>query len=377
MGAVPADPKPATIAFLLDRWEPSRGGAERAMSAFAAYLERRGHRVLAVAERHTPGAPGIPIVVRSFGLTRSGLERRRARALVQAAREAGAQLTIGCRHLRECDLYWPHGGVHAATLAQRDRARGVAPGPLRGRHAQFAEFERELVAGGAHRIVCVSELVRQEFLEHWPASRERLVVIENGIDLERFSPARRAGAGADLRRRLQAGPRTCVVAFIGRNPELKGLPTLLDALARLAADGERDWLVAATDGEAVTPSAAVRERWRPCGESDVADLLGAADVLAHPTWRDTSGLVLLEALASGIPVVTTRAAGACVHVAPGAGVVLDTPGDVPALAQALRDTFAAVRTDSVDRERIRACAASLSRDNCHVQLEALVRELLG
>lgn len=377
MGAVPADPEPATIAFLIDRWEPARGGAERALCAFAAHLERRGLRVLAVAERHAPDAPGIPVVTRSFGLTRSGLERRRARALVEAAREAGAQLTIGCRHLYECDLYWPHGGVHAATLAQRDRARGIAPGPMSGRHAQFVAFERALVDGGARKIVCVSELVRAEFLEHWPTSAKRLVVIENGIDLERFSAARRVSVGAELRRKLQAGSRTCVVAFIGRNPELKGLPTLLAALESLASAGERDWLVAATDGEPTGASAAVRERWRSCGETDVADLLAAADVLAHPTWRDTSGLVILEALASGVPVVTTRAAGACGHVGAGAGIVLDTPGDVPALAQALRDTFAAVRSASIDRERIRTCVAGSSRDTCHARLEALVHELLG
>lgn len=377
MGAVPADLEPATVAFLIDRWEPARGGAERAMCAFAAHLERRGQRVLAVAEHHAPKTPGIPVVTRSFGLTRSGLERRRARALVEAARDAGALLTIGCRHLYECDLYWPHGGVHAATLAQRDRARGLVPGRMSGRHAQFAAFERALVVGGARKIVCVSELVRAEFLEHWPASAERLVVIENGIDLERFSAARRASAGAELRRKLQAGPRTCVVAFIGRNPELKGLPTLVAALETLASSGERDWLLAATDGDARDASAVVRERWRACGETDVADLLAASDVLAHPTWRDTSGLVILEALASGVPVVTTRAAGACGHVGSGAGIVLDTPGDPLALAQALRDTFAAVRSDSIDRERIRACVAGSSRDTCHARLEALVHELLG
>lgn len=370
------DPRAATVAFLIDRWEPSRGGAERALCAFAAHLERSGLRVLAVAERHAAEAPGIAVVSRSFGLTRAGRERRRARALVEAARAAGAQLTIGCRHLYECDLYWPHGGVHAATLAQRDRARGLAPQPLAGRHEQFVAFERALVDGGARKIVCVSELVRTEFLEHWPASADRLVVVENGIDLERFTPARRAVAGSELRRTLQASAQTYVIAFIGRNPELKGLATLLAALELLLREGERDWLVAATDGAATGASAELRARWRACPSTDVADLLSAADVLAHPTWRDTSGLVILEALASGIPVVTTRAAGASGKVAAGAGFVLDPPGDAPALARALRDTFAALRAGSWERERIRACVASSSRETCHRELESLVRPLL-
>lgn len=379
MASAPHDPRLPVVAFLIDRWDPSRGGAERALARFAEHLTARGHGVLAVAEEHAAGAPGEPVKSASFGFTRAGRERSRARALVRAARRAGADVTIGCRHLFECDLYWPHGGVHAVTMSQRALARGkLVDGPLSGRHAQFAAFERALTEGhGARRIVCVSQAVRDEFAVEWPASRERLVVIENGVDLQRFTPERRVERGARLRSSLGCGPKTALIAFIGRNPELKGLPTLLTALSDLTRAGELDWRLA-TAGAATQRAAAdapLRERWTECEPIDVAELLAAADILAHPTWRDTSGLVILEALASGVPVVTTRCAGAAGRVGAEAGVVLERPGDAVQLSRALAAWFGRVRAGALDRAAIRAHVADLELSRCHAALERLVNEL--
>ena len=66
------------------------------------------------------------------------------------------------------------------------------------------------------------------------------------------------------------------------------------------------------------------------------DLLSAADLLSVPTWRDACLLALLEALASGTPVITTRHAGAADRVTPAAGTVLNAPDDADALARAIR-----------------------------------------
>ncbi|MEO6710822.1 MAG: glycosyltransferase, partial [Planctomycetota bacterium] len=101
-----------TVAFLIDRWEPERGGAERALAALAKHLVERGHRVLAFARRASPGAPGEFHAVATGGWSRKSRERALARALTAAAREAGADVTIGIRHLEEVDVFWPHAGAH-------------------------------------------------------------------------------------------------------------------------------------------------------------------------------------------------------------------------------------------------------------------------
>ncbi|HEU4394974.1 MAG TPA: glycosyltransferase, partial [Planctomycetota bacterium] len=74
------------------------------------------------------------------------------------------------------------------------------------------------------------------------------------------------------------------------------------------------------------------------------DLYAECDLLAHPTFYDPCSLVALEALASGIPVVTTEANGASEWIAPGGGEVVADPRDAGALAAALARAAGAVRT---------------------------------
>ncbi|MCK6446633.1 MAG: glycosyltransferase family 4 protein [Planctomycetes bacterium] len=391
-----------TVGFLIDRWEPERGGAERSLAGFAAWLAQRGTRVLAFARTASSTAPGEFARVRAGGLTRSGRERRLAERLVRAADEAGCDVTIGIRHLSRVDVYWPHGGAWLPSLAARAAARGEpcvdARELVRGRFATFRDFERELCRGGARFIVCVSRLVEDEFAAEYPGARERLVRIENGVDLERFSPQRRATLGMALRAELGLGPRLGLeralglglgeadvlsladssreplLAFVAREPELKGLETALHALARLAT---RPWrLVVAGPKSCGRWQRLARELgldsrivWRR--DVDAAALLCAADLCLAPTFRDTSGLVILEALASGTPVITTANAGAAdVLTAPEHGVVLPRAGDPGALAAAL-----AARLDAPapPRERVREAVAGRDAARTFERLGELVQ----
>jgi glycosyltransferase involved in cell wall biosynthesis len=101
-------------------------------------------------------------------------------------------------------------------------------------------------------------------------------------------------------------------------------------------------------------------------EVDPAAMWSAADLCALPTWRDTSSLVLLEALASGTPVVTTRFAGAADSISNDvAGTVIAAPDDASALECALADWLARIAhvdRGALDRERVRACVAERSAE---------------
>jgi hypothetical protein len=141
---------PVRVGFLIDRWQPDRGGAERAMADLAAWLAERGHE------------PRVLDVRAPFALTRGRRARALGQALVSAAQEAGCDVTVGIRHLPRVDLYWPHAGSHAEALRGARSARAgrlLAPEEVRagGRHRTFLEMERELLeGGGARRIACVS-----------------------------------------------------------------------------------------------------------------------------------------------------------------------------------------------------------------------------
>jgi UDP-glucose:(heptosyl)LPS alpha-1,3-glucosyltransferase len=286
-------------------------------------------------------------------------------------------VTLGIRHLRRVDLYWPHDGAHLDSLAARREAAGRASERRpRGRHALFAALERDLLEGArARRVVCVSELVRAELARRYPAAGERLTLVPNGVDLERFHPRRRAQLGPPLRAHLGIAPDARVLAFAGADGRRKGLRELLGALAVLR---EHPWVLVAAG--VARPGTWRREarrlrladgRVHLVPALDAAALWAAADVCVLPTWRDTCGLVLLEALASGVPVVTTRRAGAAELVLdPRAGRVTERP-EIAALADALLGQLGRALGDA-ERAAVRASVLERGRNPW---LERLVCEL--
>ena len=364
------------VGFLIDRWDPTRGGAERALATFAAWLAARGHEVLAFGLQGPPAgvdAPGTFVPVHAQGLTRGRRERRLARALVESAESMGCEVTVGLRHLERVDLYWPHGGSHAATL----EALGKRPW---GRHRAFLDLERRALAdGGARRVVCVSELVRRELLDHYPSSAPRLVLVPNGLDLERFQVGARAAAREALATRTGAAPDEPILAFSGRNPKLKGLGLLLDAL-RLLQD--RPWRCSVSgprDAERWRRRIERRfgrpERFHVTPELDPLEVAAGADLCVLPSRRETCGLVVLEALACGTPVLVGEAVGAKeVLTSAEQGEVLPPrprPAVLAARLAARRDGLAEAPPD---RPRI---ARAVRDRGLEPWLGALERELLG
>jgi len=346
-----ADAKhPLRIGILIDRWDPARGGAERALAELADGLASRGHEVLAFA---ADGATDSHFrrVNPGWTLGRASQEKRLARALVDSARGAGCDVLVGVRHLYECDLWWPHAGCHRASL----RALGK---PLRGRHRVFVELEQRM-ARSAQRIACVSRLVLEEIATEYPDAREKSVLVGSAVDLERFHPRERAGRGRALRAELGLAEDDFLIGFSARQPRTKGLPLLLEAFrglrATLLVTGAK---VRASPGVIVQP------------ELDPAVFASACDLLVHPTRRDTFGLVVLEALASGTPVVTTSRAGAAELVrTPTQGTVLTDPEDGVALLAALRERLGT----RPDREAVREAALGCGREAWLGRMDALCR----
>lgn len=362
------------VGFLIDRWQPERGGAEHMLARLAAQLETHGHEIRTFGS-HGPRvghpAPGSFEQVVARGLSRAARERSLAQNMLAAAERAACELTLGVRHLPRVDVYWPHGGCHRAQLARQDRK------PT-GRHAAFIELEAELLSWpGLQRVWCVSEQVRADFLRFYPGCAQRLKLIPNGVDLERFQPGAREIASSSLRSALALPPAQPLFAFVGRNPKLKGLDTLLEALSTI---GDEDWhlLVAG-----VRHAPAWRRRARSLGlgaervsfrdELDSLSLAAGVDLCVLPTRSDPSPLVVLEALACGTPVVTTRSCGnSDVLRSTRAGTVLECAEDSSALASTLSEWLERIARGDVDRESVRACVGERDLD---AQLAELEREL--
>ena len=311
---------------------------------------------------------------------------RWGRGLVARAREEGCDVLVGVRHLPEVDLYWPHGGSHLATLAARDDARGrrrdaTTPIVPRGRHRSFVALERQLLQqGGATLVACPSQLVFDELGEHWPASRPRLRLVPNGVDLLRFHPSRRVQARAALRRELGIADELPLLVLSARNPWLKGFRELVRALTRLR---DEPWVLLLAGPKRPAPFARfarraglAADRLSIRSEVDALRLAAGADLGLLPTWRDTCGLVLLESLAAGTPVITTARAGAAeVLHDPEAGTVVSSPDRIESLSEAIASWLERLRAGEPDRERVRKAVAGRSLDAWMGGLEILLDQL--
>src|SRR5439155_216004 len=322
------------------RERPSRG-RRRARRARGA---GRGARAL-------PKPPGLPP----------------ARALARAA-WPGVTVRIAFMHRRLA------GGGAEADL--RRMAAGLA---ARGHEGHTCSARADAPPPGVppRRVLAVSERVRDEVAADYHVPPERIRVLYNGVDLERFHPARRGVLGPVLRRALGLvdGERVC--AAIGSGFARKGFDLLLrlwreapprDTALVLVGDDERL-------GHYRGLAQALGGRVRVTGpRPDVEAVLAAADVACLPSRQEAFGNVVLEACAAGVPVVTTRRAGAAELLeGPLAALVVDDPEDLDALARALAHALGPAHDALAQAARARA--EQFPWDKHLDGLEALLREV--
>ena len=324
------------------------GGIERATAGLLGALVEHGdavHLLSAGRDPHLPGVtyhrltlPPSPPAVRPLVLAAAvSLARRRSAWDVVQSHER----TLGQ------DVYRAGEGCHRAWLAARGRpGRGVY-------NAVVLALERRVFAS-TPQVVAIARLGKAEIEQLYGVPAARVHVVYNGVDLVRFrpaSPAERAAARAEAD--LPADARTLL--FVGSGFARKGLATAIDAMARLSGDAR---LVVVGKGD-VSDYVAQAERlgvakrivWlgvRP----DVERWYAAADVVVLPTTYEPFGNVHLEALACGVPIVTTTRAG-------GAEIVRDDCGAVVAPADASAVAAAVERLGARSREVVQqACRAA-------------------
>ena len=333
------------VGLFIDHFDPAKGGLETALAHLAHALTDAGHEAFVYCLSAAENAPGRHRVISLSASRRGELERALAAKSLAAAHADECDVTLAVRHCPDVDVYWPHGGSHAATLAAGEASKGGAAGAVSRllhhvspRHRVFLDLERAALTGGARKIWCVSQLVRDELAAAYPACADRLEVHPNGVDRDAFSPGLRAHWRTSLRAELAVPAGAPLLLFMGGNLRLKGWDVLRAALSR-STDVAWACVVAGADVATVerdARAAGIGERVIAIPRHDAATLFGGADLLVQPTFRDPCSLATLESLAAGVPVLTTTANGAAdALVDPVAGQAVSA-GDVDAFSSALR-----------------------------------------
>jgi len=198
-------------------------------------------------------------------------------------------------------------GVRAVVHSEHGRELSDPEG-LNARRNRF----RRLLAPLMDRVVTVSADLSAWLQQTVRLPAGKLLVIPNGVDTQRFSPARRFAG----RQALRAADQTMVIGTVGRLNGIKDYPTLLTAFADIARRAPHVTLVFIGDGpqraalEALAASLAIHERVHFLGERrDVPELIAGLDVFVLPSIAEGMSNTLLEAMAAGRPVVATGVGG--------------------------------------------------------------------
>lgn len=339
------------IALVILHADPARGGAERYTVDLAAGLRSRGHQVALVASTFEPGVRHADDVHLDTGsVTRVG---HYLQFLDELDRHLAAQhydIVHAMLPVRRCDIYHPHAGI-AVESAAGGSIKYEGPvmqmvsrvaNRLNRRRQRFASIERALLTSPNPPVVlCLSEYLKRNVQKHYPLNDRHAAMLFNAVDLDRFDPALRPGAGVEVRKRFGIDPAATVALMIAQDFSRKGLREAIGAMAQvrdpklvLLVVGKQDPASYRQLAEERGIAASVIFAGRT---DDPQAFYRAADFFVLPTRHDPCSLVVLEALAMGLPVISTVQNGACEIMTDRThGFVLKDPADVIALAAALR-----------------------------------------
>ena len=372
------------IALIRRRYAES-GGAERYVAQLATALASAGHAVHLFANRWTAVPAGVrvhrvPVPPGPAFLGVLGF----AWAAHRMARRERFDLVHSFDRTIRPDIYRAGDGCHQAWL---DRRRAVEGGVLRALdcvnplHRTLIGLERHLFRGGCRRVIANSRMVQEEILRYYGAAPPVVRMIYTGVDLARFHPDRSGTERATLRGRMGVGPEDPVILFAGSGFERKGLRFLLQAARRMQGTrGLRIWVLGKGNPDRYRGMAerlGILDRVSFTGAvADPEHWMRAADLFVLPTIYDPFSNACLEAMASGLPVITTRANGVAEIMEEWrTGAVVADPRHVTDLADRMQELLDPARREE-RAAAARQCAQAFPAEKHLEQFLATCEEVL-
>ncbi len=369
------------LGFLLFDYFPY-GGLQRDCLRVARVCAARGHRVT-LFTRTWQGDQPAEISVELFG--RSGISnvaRNRAwlKQLAAVLPQRGLDGLIGFNKLPGLDVYY---GSDPCYVAKTERLK---PWWYRWlpRFRHFRELERSVfTAGLPTQILVLTPHEIPLYRKFYGTEADRFHVLPPGIARRECLEANRISARASVRAAQGWGPDERLLLLVGSGFRIKGLDRAIRALASLpeALRSQTRLVVIGQNrpGEFATlaRSLGIGDRVRFLGgRDDVPDWMLAADLYFHPARSDSAGLVLLEALTAGLPVLTTDTCGYAFHITNAdAGKVLVSPFDQGACDRALAEMLASPKSAQWSANGL-AYAAKEDLYSCHERAADIIEETI-
>jgi UDP-glucose:(heptosyl)LPS alpha-1,3-glucosyltransferase len=371
------------LAIIRQRYTP-HGGAERFVeSALEALLERNVAITLYTREWPQTRLQLIePVVVDPFYIGSLWRDISFARAIAREVGRTHIDLVQSHERLVTCDVYRAGDGVHAVWLDERLKdASALRRATVRANpwHRYVLATERKLFASPwLQAVICNSQMVKDEIRARFGVPEQKLRVVYNAVDSEGFSPALREARSATLNS-LRIPVESLVYLLVGSGFERKGVATAVEAMAELPVTSHL--IVVGRDKaldryRTAAARAGVGERVHFTGPvGDPKRYYGAADAFVLPTLYDPFPNAALEAMACGLPIVTTTKSGAAELVGEHDAGLVFTSRDVAALAAHMR-TLADPATRARMGHNAREAVLPLTPEAMTLKLVLLYKELL-
>jgi len=331
-----------------------KGGAERYVVDLCTRMAKEDFEVHVYAEQWEDEVKGIHFhPVKTIPFPKSLRLLSFAVRATRAMTSGHYDVTLGVGNTLRADVLQPHGGVHWAWFWRSLRAydhpflwvikflgRVLSPKQWIQGYIENAPYKKNEFC----RIVAISDMVKQDVMHWYGIPEDQIAVVYNGVDTERFHPRNRQHS-EEIRRRHGIGDEF-VILFVSNNFRMKGLGHLIKALAEIRREHPSlKLLVLGRDHQG--PYLRLAERLGIsqdvifAGSTDEPEkYYGAVDLLVHPTFYDACSLTVLEALASGLPVITTVLNGAAGAIRDGqGGFVIQSPRDHQGLPEKIAFFF--------------------------------------
>jgi len=343
------------VAIIIERANTALGGAERSVFELAASLSGLGFEVHILAAKGQTEAKNIHILCQDKPGRRTSYYIF-GEAIKIHLSENQYRLIHSVLPFDFADIYQPRGGAYAESILRNAASYQNKLLESYKKLTAFTNFrrsvllraERKLASGpNGPVIAALSEYVAEQFKQHYGTGAQRIVVIPNGVKTDKHintNQTDRLRTQILAKLGLKEADNPVLFLFAANNFRLKGLDVLIKAMA--AADEydteRKSYLIVAGKGHAhkyhqIARRFKIHKKIIFLGQvRHIQNALSVTDVAILPTFYDPSSRYILEALAAGNPVITTRFNGAAdLFVNDRHGKIIDEPEDISALTEAI------------------------------------------
>ncbi|HMJ92088.1 MAG TPA: glycosyltransferase family 4 protein [Candidatus Acidoferrum sp.] len=370
------------LGFLLFDYFPF-GGLQRDCLKIARLSAARGHDAT-IFTRTWQGDHISGIKIELFGQQGwSNISRNRSwlKQLATALPQHELDGAIGFNKLPNLDVYYGSDPCYAAKVERlKSPWHRLLP-----RYRHFRALEASVFARGQRtQLLALTEQEIPRYERFYGTERERFHVLPPGIERRSFSPEQQRATRERVRRQNNWRDDENILLLVGSGFRVKGLDRAIRSLASLDETlRKQSRLVVIGQNrsgafERQARSAGLGDRVHFLGgRNDVFDFLLAADLLVHPAYSEAAGMILLEALTAGLPVLTTDTCGYAFHIERAhAGCVLASPFEQHACDRVLAEMLTSPRRIEWSRNAV-AYAAGTDLYTCHTRALEIIERVIG